>query len=171
MRWFQAFVVLCCIQASCGEKQPQQAMNYSEAQERLIAANRQRVADERSTIAAYIANKGWEMDSTGTGLRYRIYENGDGDQAKPGMLATLDYTISLLNDSVVYSSERNGLLSFVIGRDFVETGLHEAMGHFRQGDRANVILPSHLAHGLTGDFGRIPGNSPVMYDLHVQALQ
>lgn len=163
---------LLWIQASC-DRPSEQAhyMDYTDAQEQLIEANRDRVRAERDEIDAFIARKGWPVDTSGTGLRYWVFHEGGGAQAQPGMYAELDYSISLLNDSVMYTSETHGRLSFNIGQDFVETGLHEAMLYLHMGDSARLVLPSHLAHGLTGDFGRIPGNSPVVYELFVHRLQ
>lgn len=165
-------LTLVGIQASC-ERKPDQpvVMDYAEAQERLIEANRNRVRSERADIDTYIQQRGWPVDTTGTGLRYWVNHQGGGVAAARGMIVQLEYTISLLNDSVMYASETNGLLTFNIGQDFVETGLHEAMLYLHEGDSAKVVLPSHLAHGLTGDFGRIPGNAPVVYELFVKSLR
>lgn len=175
MRRITPFLLLCVlvgVQASCDRKQEEPiVVDFAEAQERLIEANRNRVRAERNDIDSYIASKSWPVDTTGTGMRYWINHRGQGPAAQPGMVAQLEYTVALLNDSVMYDSETNGLLTFNIGQDFVETGLHEAMLYLRQGDSAKVVLPSHLAHGLTGDFGRIPGNAPVVYELYVKSLR
>lgn len=44
-----------------------------------------------------------------------------------------------------------GAKRFLIGQGGVEIGLEEAVLHLRKGDRATLILPSHLAHGLRDD--------------------
>ena len=70
-----------------------------------------------------------------------------------------------------YSSKEDGPRSFMIGQDNVETGLHEAVTYLKLGDKAHVILPSHLAHGLTGDNNKIPPRSTVIYNLELIGLK
>jgi FKBP-type peptidyl-prolyl cis-trans isomerase len=41
----------------------------------------------------------------------------------------------------------------------------------RVGDELRVILPSHLAFGFTGDGKKIPGDSPVLYEIKVVTVQ
>lgn len=160
---------LLCTQASCNSQEEVQQGEIS--YEALIESRRQHLVAERAFIDGFIADKGWPVETTGTGLRYHVYHNSRGQMAQNGMQATLEYSLSLLNDSVVYSSKENGLLDFTIGQDYVESGLHEAMLLLAVGDSAHLVLPSHLAHGLTGDFGRIPGGVPVYYDLFVKGLR
>jgi FKBP-type peptidyl-prolyl cis-trans isomerase len=38
------------------------------------------------------------------------------------------------------------------------------------GDKAKVILPSHLAFGLTGDSKKVAQSMPLLYDLELVAL-
>ncbi|MDA9267163.1 FKBP-type peptidyl-prolyl cis-trans isomerase [Salibacteraceae bacterium] len=112
------------------------------------------------------------MTKTGTGLRYMVYEGkGEGEKAKDGQIATLDYKVSLMDGVEVYSSKEDGPRSFMIGQDNVETGLHEAVTYLKLGDKAHVILPSHLAHGLTGDNNKIPPRSTVIYNLELIGLK
>jgi len=35
------------------------------------------------------------------------------------------------------------------------------------GDKAKLIIPSHLAFGLAGDMDQIPPLSPIVYDIEV----
>jgi FKBP-type peptidyl-prolyl cis-trans isomerase len=51
--------------------------------------------------------------------------------------------------------------------DNVENGLHEAIQYLRVGDKAKIILPSYLAHGLTGDSDKIPPMASVLYDIEL----
>jgi FKBP-type peptidyl-prolyl cis-trans isomerase FkpA len=81
----------------------------------------------------------------------------------------LTYTISLPDGTECYrNTDKPG--SFVIGRDQVESGLHEVLLLMHLGDRAKVILPSHLAFGLTGDSGKIPSHATLIYDLHLVGI-
>jgi FKBP-type peptidyl-prolyl cis-trans isomerase len=57
-----------------------------------------------------------------------------------------------------------------VGRDNVESGLHEAIQLMRKGDRAKFDLPSFRAFGLTGE-GKIPMNASVVYDIYLVEIQ
>jgi len=37
----------------------------------------------------------------------------------------------------------------------------------RQGDRAKLIVPSHLAFGLLGDLKKIPAGATLVYDIEI----
>ena len=162
---------LVCLQASCDSRKEADATQKDLSFEDLIESRREHLAEERKFIDSYVDKKEWPVTTTGTGLRYYVYHRNDGLLARNGMRAQLEYKLRLLNDSLVYSSEVNGLLDFTIGQDFVETGLHEAMLFLQQGDSAHLVLPSHIAHGLTGDFGRIPPGVPVTYELYVKSVE
>ena len=128
---------------------------------------RQKESDE---IDAYVKNQGWDMQMTGTGLRYLKLAEGDGDSARMGMKATINYRIKLLDGTLCYSSDSLGPEEFMVGRDYVETGLHEAIQTMRKGEKYVFILPSHLAHGLLGDWEKIPPLSPVVYYIELKSL-
>ena len=66
-----------------------------------------------------------------------------------------------------YSSENDGLKSFVVGEGGVETGLDEAMSYLHRGDVAKLIIPFHLAYGLHGDDNRIPEYATLVYTIKI----
>ncbi len=135
--------------------------------EPLIKANQHVSEAEKRDIAAFVKRKGWPMTETGTGLQYSIYEHGTGEAVKSGDLVLVEFEISLLDGRVCYSSEETGAEEFVVDHDHVESGLHEAMKYLHVGDKAKIIIPSHLAFGLAGDMDKIPPLSPIVYDLEV----
>lgn len=138
--------------------------------EPLVKANQHLVRTEAEDIEAYMARYGLDLKETGSGLRYEIYEDGEGLKAEKGMVARLHYSLKLLNGTVCYTSKERGPLEFLIGRGGVESGLEEAILLMREGDRGRFILPSHLAHGLPGDGDCIPLRSVVIYDLQLIAV-
>jgi len=54
---------------------------------------------------------------------------------------------------------------FTVGKDYVESGLHEGIQFMSIGDKAIIIIPSHLGHGLAGDLKKIPFKSTIVYDI------
>lgn len=135
--------------------------------------NRAWMEDEQFLIDEFIKIQEWEMTESESGLRYMIYEEGaeGGSNASPGQLAWVQFEVAPLGDTVVYRSKDGKAESFRIERDYIENGIHEAISYMKVGDRAKVILPHHLAHGLLGDSQKIPPLSAVVYDLKLIALE
>lgn len=159
--------------SSCdGNKKHEKPINIESAafKEKLIDANKLYVKQESDEIDRYVARRGWEMTTTGTGLRYMIVKKGTGEQAKPLQTAKVNYKISLLDGTVCYSSDTTGAKEFKIEQDDVDSGLHEGIQYMHVGDKAVMIVPFHLAHGLVGDQSRIPPHATVMYELELLAL-
>ena len=126
--------------------------------------------EESRMIDRYIERHKWDMKKTGTGLRYMIYEEGTGMKAKTGMEATVNYEIKLMDGTLCYSSDEQGPRKFLIGRDHVESGIHEGITLMKVGDKAKFVLPSYLAHGLSGDNNKIPPRSSLIVDMHLLRL-
>ncbi|HET8963166.1 MAG TPA: FKBP-type peptidyl-prolyl cis-trans isomerase [Chitinophagales bacterium] len=160
---------------ACKDQHKQTTKNINiqskEFQDKLIEANKMYVRQENDEIDQYVAHKGWDMVKTGTGLRYMITRKGSGELAKPEQIARVNYKISLLNGTVCYSSDSTGAKEFVVAGDNVESGLHEGIQYMHIGDKAILILPSHLAHGLMGDEDKIPPKASVIYELELLSLK
>ncbi|MCF6170381.1 MAG: FKBP-type peptidyl-prolyl cis-trans isomerase [Bacteroidales bacterium] len=139
--------------------------------ESLLKANRYLVKQEKEEIENYISRHGWEMKETGSGLRFAIIKRGKGEKAAEGKTAVLLYTTRLISGDLIYSSEENGMKIFTIGRGGVESGLEEAVMLMKQGDRARIIIPSHLAFGLLGDDKKIPPRSTLIYEIELTELK
>lgn len=137
----------------------------------MTEANRILMEKESDEIDAYAKRKGWNMTTTGTGLRYQILQEGKGEKAKPGQFAKVSYKIFLTDGTLCYSSEQDGAKEFKVEEDYVESGLHEGIQLMNPGCKARFILPSHLAHGLTGDNDKIPPMSPVVYEVELISLR
>lgn len=167
------FIALVLLAHACSDEgqKDSEMPTQQEVNRSMESINRQMAMEERAQIDGYIDRMQWVMEETGTGLRYMIYEHGEGQPAKPGQMAVVNYEVSLLNGNVVYTSEEKGAQSFVVNRDNVESGLHEGIQLMKVGDKARFILPSHLAHGLTGDNDRIPPRSSVVYDIELLELR
>lgn len=148
-------------------KKTSTGVDYSQVQQDLIEENKKQHQKEVRAIQDFIREKGWPMQETKTGLQYWIYEPGSGELATKEKIATVSYTISLLDGTECYKASDNNPKQFKIGLDNVESGLHEAVQLMHVGDRGRFILPSHLAFGFTGDSGKIPQNASVVYDLHL----
>jgi FKBP-type peptidyl-prolyl cis-trans isomerase FkpA len=105
---------------------------------------------------------------TTSGIRYYIYQPSQkGDSVLDGDIVSINYKLSLLDGTLCYTSNTDGMKQFKVGMQDVEDGLHKAITHFKVGDKALILIPSHLAHGLLGDSKKIPPQMPILYDLEI----
>lgn len=156
--------------SSCGNEavpDKKEQLDPKEYKQVLEKVNKYEVAKESDEINQYIAHHNWNMKKTGTGLRYIITEKGKGSQPKSGDFVYVNYKISLLDGTVCYSSEKDGVKDFKVEGDNVESGLHEAVMLMHVGDKAKFILPSYMANGLQGDNDKIPPMSAILVDLEL----
>jgi len=163
------FSVLSC--NSGIDSQSEKQTTKKQLEESLFEANKKAVKTEDQQIEDFVRRHNWNMNKTGTGLRYRIYEQGNGEQAAEGKVAVIGYEVSLLNGEIVYSSDHTGPKEFMIGRGGVESGLEEGILLLQVGDRAKFIIPSHLAYGLSGDEDKITGKTTLVYDVNLIELK
>jgi FKBP-type peptidyl-prolyl cis-trans isomerase len=155
----------------CKEEKHVGEVDYATVQRELIEARKQEHEQEMKRIREFIDENKWPMTETSTGLYYWIYEPGTGRQAQMMSIASLDYKITLLDGTLCYVTDSLEPATVRIGQDNVESGIHEVLTYMHEGDRARVILPSHLAFGFTGDSHRIPQKATIVYDLHLIGIQ
>jgi FKBP-type peptidyl-prolyl cis-trans isomerase len=151
----------------CSEQKPAAEVNYEQIQKDLIQARKAEHGAEMKKIHEFIEQKQWPMIQTPTGVHYWIYEQGGGVKAQMDNIVTMDYSIHLLDGTLCYKTDDFAHAAVLIGMDNVESGIHEVLLYMREGDRARVILPSHMAFGYTGDSNKIPQNASLLYDLKI----
>ena len=177
---FKLFIVHCSLFIllfSCGRSYPPAQLPASEIidvtalkREALIRVHQEFVEEETKAIEEFVESQGWEMKTTETGLWYMIYHAGRGERVVTGKIVTLEYTVSLLDGYVCYSSEEFGALTFMVGQSGFESGLEEGVLLLRQGDKARFIMPPHLAHGLVGDDDCIPQRAIIVYEVELKTV-
>jgi FKBP-type peptidyl-prolyl cis-trans isomerase FkpA len=171
--YFFAFIFGgCLLLSACGsdELQPKPEKHYTK--EQLMDANKVDTRRESDEIEACIKHHGWEMEGSGSGLRYMFISRSDkGDSAHTGQFAKVAYQVFLLNGTECYSSDKDGLKEFRIGQDHVESGIHEMILRMKTGDKVRFVLASNRAHGLLGDGDKIPPRAPVLYIMQLISLK
>ncbi len=156
---------------SCKKQNSTKPKDWHKINKQLIKVNKYLVKEDRDRIISYIKRKGWNMKESPTGFWYQIYYHGNGDSARNDEIATINYTIELLDGTLCYSSDSTGPKIFKIGLSNVVPGLQQAILLLRQGDKARFIFPPHLAYGLVGDEKKIPPRSIIVYNLQLIKLQ
>ena len=168
MKYFFYILVLTVLFFGCSDDpKPQPQLSMAEIQEALLDANINAAKLESEQIDSYVKEKELNVIKTGTGLRYVIYKKGEGIVVPEGnSKVAISYSITLLDGTACYSTEGNPE-ELIIGKSYAESGLQEALTYMKEGDKATVIIPSHLAHGLAGDLKKIPIRATIVYDVEV----
>lgn len=162
-----AILLTCCQEGGnkpIADPQPQ-------LKESLEKANRYLVNEEEEDINNYVVRHKLDMIATGTGVRYQVLHRGTGDTIQSGQRVTMDYELKNILGDVIYTSEKEGVKSFIVGHGDVESGMDEAVRHLRKGDVAVVIIPSHLGYGLLGDQRDIPARATLIYTIRINEVK
>lgn len=161
--------MLLLVSFSCDEKNPKpsQPVTKGEMKSSMEKANRYLLNEEAEDIENYVKRHGLTMTTTGTGLRYQILKQGSEQKIEKGEVVTLEYELHSIAGDLIYSSENNGVKSFIVGEGTVESGLDEAMTYLHRGDVAKLIIPFHLGYGLHGDDNRIPEYATLVYTIKI----
>ena len=164
-------IILSILFFSCSDEPKKfPTMDMNKVQEQLLEANKIAISKEAQQIDEYVKAKGLDLVKTKTGLRYKIYNEVEGELIIKKQTAVVKYTVTLLDGTECYSTKAE-VEEFIVNKDYVESGLHEGIQFMSVGDKAVMILPSHLAHGLAGDLKKIPFRSTIVYDIELVAIK
>lgn len=162
-------LMLLLVSFSCDEKNPKssQPITKGEMKSSMEKANRYLLNEEAEDIENYVKRHGLNMTTTGTGLRYQILKQGSEQKIEKGEVVTLEYELHSIAGDLIYSSENDGVKSFIVGEGTAESGLDEAMTYLHRGDVAKLIIPFHLGYGLHGDDNRITEYATLVYTIKI----
>jgi len=171
--WF--LVVLFAAFAACGpdhQNIENDSFNKQKVKDQFVKANQQVVIKESDEMDYYQKSHEMPFVKTNSGIRYYVYSpSAKGDSIKTDDIIKINYKVSLLNGTECYSSKTDGPKEFVVGMENIEDGLHKAVLYLKSGDKAKILIPSHLAHGLLGDSKKIPPMSPIIYDIEIISVK
>jgi FKBP-type peptidyl-prolyl cis-trans isomerase FkpA len=136
--------------------------------QQFIKANQQLVQKENDEMDYYVKSHQMPFTQTKSGVRYYVYKpSAKGDSIRDGMEISMHFKVSLMNGNEVYNSEQSGKKTFLVGQESIESGIHKGVQYLKKGDKALLLIPSHLAHGLLGDMKKIPPQMPIVYDVQI----
>lgn len=168
-------LLFCFFISSCHSDQQDddssQPISTQDINKGLIPSQKMYLKQEKDEIDEYVKAHHYPMQTTGTGIHYWIYEHGKGELPKIGQYVLIAYTISLLDGTICYDSKQDHPREFCVGKDDVESGVHQAVQMMHMGDKGLFILPSYLAHGVVGDRDKIPPGAVVVYDITLLKIQ
>jgi FKBP-type peptidyl-prolyl cis-trans isomerase FkpA len=124
----------------------------------------------KKDIADYKANK-LTLQTTKSGLKYIIHEQGTGKKANPGQTVTVDYYGSLLDGTNFDKSYgRQTPFQFAVGKGNVIPGWDEAFLLFPEGTKATLFIPGHLGYGEQGAGETIPPNADLVFYVELNTI-
>ena len=165
------FLNILIVLISCSEqRKKEEKVDWD--QEKSTEMNKNLSMEEEINMDLYLEeHKDWKVTKTGSGLRYWIYEQGKGPQAVSSKKAEVEIIVELLDGKECYRTSDDEVEVFEIDHADIESGIHEGIKLMRVGDRAKLIMPSHLAHGLVGDLDKVPPLSTLVVDIHLIGLE
>lgn len=168
---FITFVFLIALLFSCGEPEPEKKKPVEWDTEKSTRMNKAFAQDEDLEIQVYIAqHENWKDETTGSGLHYIRLKESEGPLAKSGQQAKVHYRVTLLDGTRIYETGKDEYDLFLIDKSEIETGIQEGIKKMRVGEKAKLIIPSHLAHGLIGDMDKVPPLTTLVVDIDLIAL-
>ena len=109
-----------------------------------------------------------EFDSTGSGLQYIVFEEGNGEFPEAGQVVSVHYT-GYLTDGTIFDSsrDRGQPFSFPLGQGSVIAGWDEGIGLLSEGSNGRLIIPPELAYGDTGAGALIQPGDTLVFDVEL----
>jgi len=168
---FLLFSIVLLFSVACNpqsEDYQKKDFDKHKVKQQFVVANQKLVMKENDEMDYYQKTHQMNFIKTSSGIRYFVYKPSlKGDSISEGDIIKIHFKVSLLDGTECYSSLNTGPREFKVAMEDIEDGVHKAVQFFKNGDKALVLIPSHLAHGLMGDQKKIPPQSPILYDLEI----
>ena len=137
------------------------------AQAKMLEEESETIKKDGETIDAYLAENNISAQTTDSGLRYVITQEGEGENATKGNQVSVHYNGTLLDGTKFDSSyDRGTPFGFVLGQGRVIMGWDEGIALLNKGAKATLYIPSTLAYGKRAT-GSIPANSILKFDVEL----
>lgn len=167
--FFVVLLTMIACEPSHNEEKHTKPINKEAIKKQFEAANRGVIQKENDDMDYYAKSHQMPFIKTNTGIRYYVYKpSAKGDSIRDGEEITMDYTVTLLDGTECYSSAKEGPKTFIVGHEDLESGIHKGVQYLKRGDKALILIPSHLAHGLLGDMNKIPPQMTIVYDVQIK---
>lgn len=155
-------------------KEQEEIRKKQEENKPLIQAREPEVAAQVKDLAAKYTSGGLEgqLQTTPSGLKYIIHEEGEGDNAKAGQQVSVQYYGALTNGEEFDNSFKRGMpFPFPLGAGRVIRGWDEGVALMKKGTKATLFIPSELGYGAAGSPPRIPGGSELIFYIEVEDIR
>ncbi len=106
-----------------------------------------------------------QMQTTASGLKYVIHEEGKGEKPKRGEQVSVNYYGMFDTDGTMFDNSwsRGMPHTFPLGQGQVIQGWDEALALFNKGTKATLFIPANLGYGAQGNPPTIPGDAALVF--------
>jgi FKBP-type peptidyl-prolyl cis-trans isomerase FkpA len=112
-----------------------------------------------------------QIQTTETGLKYLIHEQGKGKQATPGKSVSVHYYGALLDGNPFDNSFGRGQsFDFNLGEGSVIPGWEEGISLLKEGAKATLFIPSTLGYGTQGAPPVIPPDAELVFYVELRKV-
>lgn len=164
MKIFYSLIIALFVFTACGDNMPKDA---TDKKEEINPFNLEELAKiDREIIREYVGiQTDMEFDSTESGIFYSIENLGIGDPPTDNSTVTVNYTLFLVDGTLVESTEIKGKPStFEVGN--VIKGWNESLKLIGVMGKGTFVIPSGLGYGLQSVNG-LPRNSILVFDIEI----
>ncbi|MDR0603689.1 MAG: FKBP-type peptidyl-prolyl cis-trans isomerase [Bacteroidales bacterium] len=154
-------LMLFCFSCQISEPEPEPIPPQNHEKEK-IAVNQEIIRRENADVELIAKRYNWKLTQTATGLYYQILNPTNGKQPQPKDIVKIKGSIMLPDGKEIYNSNVDGLKEIIINQSGEPIGLHELLTVMHAGEKANAIIPSYLAYGISGDGMKIPAASSLI---------
>ena len=146
--------------------------NAVESFRQFNGAKAEREAAARKKAEELLEELAAGFEKTESGLRYKIFQQGEGVKAEKGKTVSVHYKGSLPDGTVFDSSyKRNQPIDFPLGMGQVIPGWDEGVALLKVGDKARFVIPPYLGYGERGAGGVIPPNATLVFDVELMNVK
>jgi FKBP-type peptidyl-prolyl cis-trans isomerase FkpA len=146
-----------------------QTMEEAQAEKQKLID--EQMEKEKELIKIYMVEKGLEGSPTESGLYHIVVNPGSGDNPTVQNQVTVHYTGSLLDGSIFDSSVPGKIAGRTVSGEPVTfplggviQGWQEGLAKMQKGEKALLIIPSHMGYGPQGTSG-IPPYSTLVFEV------
>ena len=149
-----------------------EAYNAVEAFRTFEGSREKRLAEAKAAAEAELDKLAAGFEKTASGLRYQIIQKGSGVKAEKGKQVSVHYKGQLSDGTVFDSSyKRKQPIDFPVGVGQVIPGWDEGIQLLHVGDKARLVIPSHLGYGSRGAGGVIPPDATLIFDVELVSVK
>jgi len=123
-----------------------------------------------AVVAFYLVNANRTKDAST--LQIEDLTVGSGQEALTGDTVSVHYT-GWLTDGTKFDSsvDRGQPLEFVLGQGNVIDGWDQGVVGMKVGGKRKLTIPPHMAYGVDGYAGVIPGNATLVFEIELLEIK
>jgi gliding motility-associated peptidyl-prolyl isomerase len=173
---FLSLASLAIITVSCNNNS-ESRKPISKSKESVIHSsaikNMDMVSSEEELITKYIeTDKENTYINSKNGFWYTYQNRKIHDSIRPveGNTVMYTYEISTLQDSLLYSKNDIGVLSYVVDKEDILPVLRHTIKLMKNSESIKVVSPSTLAYSYLGDRNKIDKNQPIIITVDLKSI-